>query len=239
MAERLHARGARIRQPMISSRPPRVGDHNLVVAASAILLGLLLLTSGLGTWGQWSDRSQQSVDPITAGSVSLSGTLEVQLLSRQLPGRRTYASPTACSFTTPYVECRIVTATLANERLIPGDTLRIVRGVTLAGQGDNLKGNLRLDAASLLDQGAGASDFAKSAAVSMAVTKPDASAATVSGLISTIPVARGQAATFGTYTAVATVATPPTKTGSGAWNTELQGQTLDLGALTARFTQTS
>lgn len=239
-------RGRHADRSALRTRSTRNGpDRRLIGAAVAAVISLLLFTNGLGTWSFWQDQVIISGTQITSGSLTMIDKFEVQLLSRQVPGKRTYASTSTETCAPPPLggECRVVTSSLADERLIPGDTLRIIRSVKVGGQGANLKGDLTFNAASLLDQTAGASNFARSATVTLAVTKPNASVVTVAGPAPAplaIPVGRDQVNPFGTYTAVVTITTPangPEMPGN-RWNTALQGQILNLGALTATFTQT-
>ncbi|WP_156887194.1 hypothetical protein [Nocardioides sp. CF8] len=215
----------------------RQGRGRMAGATLATLLGVLLLTSGLGTWSGLREQGQRAVGNIQAGSVSLSGTLQVQLHSRQPVGSRSFSSSTTCAPTAPFVECRVVTSSLAAERLIPGDAVRVLRDVTLAGNGDNLRGALVVDASALLDRAPTASLLARSSAVTLGVTRPGGAAAPVSGLVSTTQVSRA-AGDFGTYQAVVTIQTPLDDAGA-PWNEALWTQVLDLGSIRATFDQTS
>lgn len=203
----------------------------------AALLGVLVLTSSLGTWSGWQEQVTHTLGDIQAGSVSMSGTSELQLLSRQPVGTRTYLSTASCPATAPYVECRVVTDTLPSERVVPGDTVQLIRTVTLTGEGNNLTGDLVFDAGPLVNQAPESSLLSRSAVVTLGLTRPNGSSVPVSGLISTVSISP-TAGQFGTYTAVALIQLPVDNAGA-RWEAALTSQTLDLGTLKTTFSQTN
>lgn len=201
----------------------------------AVLLGLLLLTSGLGTWSQWRAHDELEPGSVAAGAVGLAnGGHSVMLLSRQPAGTRTYTSGTTCSAPAPYVECRVITASLGTERLIPGDTIRVTRSITLTGSGDNLKGDLLFDATALLREAA--SPLGQATTTTVTVTTPAGEVVSGSPTV-TRTVRRVVSDDFGSYQAVADLATPVTNAGA-RWDSALFDQSLDLGEFTVTFTQT-
>lgn len=209
-----------------------------VTGAAACLVGaVVLLTGGPGTEARFWRHAVVNAGTIETGSVSLSGSLSIELLSRQPSGSRTWSSPTTCSAGAPYVECRVVTSSLDQERLVPGDLLRITRTLTLAGSGDNLAGTLTVDASGVLNRSSSA--LAQAATVTGSVTGPAGVTTPLTGLTASLPVSRRAMPTgFGAYSVVVMVDTPAATTdGSGRWDTRLRGDTLDLGTVTATFQQ--
>lgn len=107
-------------------------------ALLATALGLLLLSSGLGTWSSWSEQHSLPAAGLTAGSLTLtSGAWTIQLHSQQEAGTRTFASSTTCTVPSGFVECRDVTATFAGERLSsPEDTTAAWRETNSSSPGN-------------------------------------------------------------------------------------------------------
>lgn len=213
-------------------------------AALATLLGVLLLGSGLGTWSEWREQDSRQLGTVTAGSVDLTNsTMTVQLQSRQPADSRTYASSATCPDFTPGVAtdsfkaCRVVTTTLPQERLIPGDRLVVVQNVTLAGAGANLQGTLTIDATGLLNQADGASPLALAATVSGVVSAPHASGV---GLEHAFTVGPGttKEVGFGSYAMAFTIDIPMVDNIGDPWGQRLWDQTLELGEITILFVQT-
>lgn len=199
--------------------------RRLLAAVSAALLGVVVLSGAQGTWARWTDAESLAVDTtITAGAVSLErqGATTVQLMSRQPAGWRTYASSATCTPASGYVECRDITATLASERLIPGDQLVINDTVQLEASGTNLRGELTIDASAL----AAATDLGRSATVAVTATAPGAASSPGTNTW-TYPVDVSATPTgLGTYAVRATVTTPTSQPGGQAWGTAGWSQAL-------------
>lgn len=197
---------------------------------------MLLLTVAGPTWASWWDRVEAPTGGFSSGSVNLAPTtpLAVQLLSRQPVASRTYASGTTCTVPSGYVECRVVTTTLPQERLIPGDTVRLQQQVTLAAQGSNLTGVVRVDAREVTLPAASA--LSAAASVSTRVTPPGGTATPITGGVGEFPVVVGQGSGVGTYAVVADVVIPASGA-SGRWGTALRDQPLVLGTLQYGFEQ--
>lgn len=206
----------------------------LVTAAVAGLLGVLLLSSGQGTWSAWREGATRQPGGPGSGSVSLDGSLKVELHSRQPSGSRTFASTENCPTAAPYVECRVVSGTLAAEHLVPGDTVRVVRTIVLAGEGDNLHGELAIDASRIVV--GTTSQLSGAAQVSGTLRGPGGIVLT--GLTHQVAVERGATSEggFGTWTAIVDVTIPPAD-GAARWDGRLWTQPLDLGEVRASFTQ--
>lgn len=196
---------------------------------------MVVLASGQVTWAGWRHTATSQPGVVQAGTVGLSGTTVVELHSRQPAGTRTFQSTQSCTAPAPYVECRVVSATLASERLIPGDTVRVVRTLTLGGEGDNLRGQLEIDARDVLQTET--SQLSGLAQVSGTVQEPSGSVRT--GLLHQIPVdlsAPPAGSGLGTYTAVFDIVTP-VGDGAARWDAQLWDQALDLDEVRASFTQ--
>src|SRR3546814_15768608 len=76
---------------------------------------------GTADGSEWRVHDEQDMGRISAGSVSLSGTLEVLPLPRQPVNSRTFASVTTCPAPPPSVLFRVLTPSLPNDTLLPVD----------------------------------------------------------------------------------------------------------------------
>ena len=159
----------------------------------------------------------------------------VQLLSRQPAGSRTFTSTTNCTVPSGYVQCRVVSTTLAQERLIVGDTVRVAQSATLTATGTNLRGDVTVDARNVVVPGTSA--LSAAASVTTTVTRPGGATSTLTGGQGAFGVNVSTGAGVGTYSVVSDVAVPPANSGS-RWGTSLRGQVLDLDTLTISFVQT-
>lgn len=202
--------------------------RRLCAALVAAALGVVVLSNSAGTWARWVETTSLSAGQISAGSVTLAhtDTTEVRLLSQQRAGWRTYTSDTHCA-PEPYRECRVVTSTLAQEQLIPGDRLVITEKVSLNATGTNLAGTFTVDTRGLLAD----SEFARSATVDIQVAGTSADGPSEPGRWK-YPVNVSTGTGLGTYTVTATISTPP----SDRW----MGQSLiNDGGITYTFVQSN
>lgn len=205
-------------------------------AALATGLALVLLSGAGGTSALWTTHTELEPGNIHAGGVSVTVDDDaslVELHSRQPVSSRTYASSTACTPSSgDYKECRVITGTIANEALIPGDRIVITEKVTLAAQGSNLKGTFGVSVGALTDGDLSA--FSGSAATVTTITPPVGSP----GTTTSFPIVAQSNQGLGTYTIRSSITTP-LKHGAAGWGTALQGQQLYEGAHTFTFTQTN
>lgn len=210
--------------------------RRLLAAGAAVGLAVVLLTSGAGTLAGWHDERSAATGSITAGSVELTSSDAVlHLQSRQPVGARTFASSQTCALASGATECRVVTTGLANERLIPGDRVQIRLDVTLTGEGDNLAGDLTVDAGTVVVPGA--SDLSAAATTQITLTPPQGSSTTVDGAELVLPVDVGSGHGAGTYAVLVEVGLPTARPGGARWDTGLRAQLLDLDTLAVSFTQ--
>lgn len=203
------------------------------LAVVAGVLGIVLLTSGAGTYARWSDTEGVGGGSITAGSVSIEADAPptLELLSQQPNGSRTFASTANCSVPTGFVQCRVVTATLAQERLIVGDTIRIRQSATLDAEGDNLTGVVSFEVTTR------STDLISAATLTAGITPPAGSTSSGSGSRIETPIDLSAGQGPGTYSAFVDIAVPPAN-GGNRWGTDLRNQSLDLDSASWSFIQT-
>lgn len=206
-----------------------------MVVATAV--GMVLLSSGAGTYARWSDSETVTGGSVTAGSVDL--TLDaaptLQLLSRQPSGSRIFVSSQTCTVPAGFVQCRVVSSTLGQEALIVGDVVRIRQSATLVASGNNLRGEVTVDARQVVI--AGSSAFSGAAIVTASATTPAGTTSMLTGGQGSFPVDVATGVGVGTYSVAADISVPAANGGS-RWGTSLRGQTLDLGSLSLSFVQT-
>lgn len=206
----------------------------LVRAGLAAALGLVVLTGTGGTSASWVERAEREPGTIRSGGVTVTtGSSRVELHSRQPAGSRTYGSSAACTPDGGYTECRVITGTLSDEALIPGDRVVVTERATVAADGDNLTGTFEVDVSSLTSGGLSA--FSGSATTTTTTTPPSGSAETGETVSFPVSVASGQG--VGSYTVRSVITTPPSNSGS-SWGTSLTGQQLYDGTFSYTFTQT-
>ena len=103
-------------------------------AVLATGLALVVLTGAGGTGALWSDSVELEPGSLQAGNLSVTVDEEatsVELQSRQPVGSRTYASTTDCTPSgSDFKQCRVITETIADEALIPGDRIVIAEKAT-------------------------------------------------------------------------------------------------------------
>lgn len=211
--------------------------RRLMAAVAAALLGVLVLSGNAGTWARWVATDSVDGGTISAGGVDLtrSGAAEVQLLSRQPANWRTWApgSSTTCPVPSGYTECRVITNTLAEEKLISGDRIVVRDAVTLTASGTNLRGTMRLDATALR----AATAFGQSATVEVQSARTGGTPGD-GGASFTYPVDVSTGTGLGQYSVTATITTPPAPAGGGSWGTQHVGQALlSDNAITYTFVQ--
>lgn len=206
----------------------------LVRAGIAAALGLVVLSGAGGTGASWVERVDRAPGTITSGGVSVTpGTQRVELHSRQPAGSRTYASATTCTPDPGYLECRVVTSSVAQEALIPGDRVIVVDRASVAARGTNLRGNLEVRVRPLTSSAL--SPFSGSATATTTLTPPTGAA--VTGETGNFAVSTKTGLGIGGYTVRTAITTPPSGA-AGDWGTALTGQRLYDGAYTYTFTQT-
>lgn len=200
-------------------------------------LAMVLLTGGVGTYARWSDSEGVGGGSLSAGSadLTLDAAATLQLLSRQPSGSRTYVSTQPCPVPTGYQQCRVVTTTLPQERLIVGDTVRVAQPATLNATGTNLRGNVTVDTRRVVT--AGTSALSAAATVTSTVTTPGGTTTALTGGQGSFPVNVANGTGVGTYTVSADVNIPAANGGS-RWGTALRGQPLDLDTISLSFVQT-
>lgn len=204
-------------------------------AVMAMGLALLILTATGGTGAFWLVSAELELGNIKAGNVSVTvdnAAARVELHSQQPVGSRTYASSTSCTLETGDKECRVITTTIADESLIPGDRLIITEKATLAAGGDNLKGTFVVSAGTLTS--AAVSAFSGSATTTTTITPPVGNP----GSTTSFPVVASTNEGIGTYSVRSTITTSP-KNGAADWGKALWNQRLYEGAHTFTFTQTN
>lgn len=201
------------------------------------VLGVVLLTGGAGTHARWSDSEGVGSGSLSAGSadLTLDSPASVQLLSSQPSGSRTYVSGQSCPVPTGYQQCRVVTTTLPEERLIVGDTVRVAQSATLNATGTNLRGTVTVDTRQVVR--AGTSALSAAATVTSTVTTPGGSTTALTGGQGSFPVNVANNTGVGTYRVSADVNIPAANGGS-RWATALRGQPLDLDTVSVSFVQT-
>lgn len=205
----------------------------LARAGVAGALGLLVLTGAGGTGAIWVERVEREPGTVTAGGVTVTpGAQRVELHSRQPVGSRTYAASTSCTAATGYTECRVITDTVTQEALIPGDRVVVVDRASVAARGANLTGTLDVRVRPLTSSALSA--FSGTATATTTITPPTGSA--VTGETGSFPVSRSTGAGLGDYTVRTVITTPPSGP-TGEWGTALTGQRLYDGAYTYTFTQ--
>lgn len=210
--------------------------RRLWAALLAAVLGLVVLSGAGGTWARWTHTEALAVDgQITSGSVSLErlASSEVRLMSQQPAGWRTYASTATCTPDSGYVECRVVTATLANEELIPGDRLVVIDRLRLSATGTNLAGTFTVDTSSLKAP----TELGNGATVAVDVQGAGSPSTPTPGTwVYPVSVATGTG--LGDYTVTARVSTQPSAPGGALWGTRLWDQTLlSEGGIRYQFVQ--
>ena len=205
----------------------------LARAGVACALGLLVLTGAGGTGASWVDRVEREPGTVTAGGVSVTpGAQRVELHSRQPAGSRTYAASTTCTPATGYTECRVITTTVTQEALIPGDRVVVVDRASVTARGTNLTGTLDVRVRPLTSSALSA--FSGTATATTTITPPTGSP--VTGETGSFPVSRSTGAGLGDYSVRTVITTPPSGP-TGEWGTALTGQRLYDGAYTYTFTQ--
>lgn len=214
----------------------RSGRRLLLAGTAVALAVVLVLPTGRGTMARWFDEQSAATGSITAGSVHLTaGTPQLQLHSRQPAGARTFASTQTCTPVTGATECRTVTATLPQERLIPGDRIQIRLTPTLTGAGENLSGTLTVDAADVVLTGTSA--LSAAATVQLTVTPPDSPALVSTGPAPVLQVPVGTADGVRSYPVLVDVVLPAAQSSGARWGQGLRAQTLNLDTLSVSFTQ--
>lgn len=212
-----------------------------VRALLALGVSALVLVGPAGETGaRWTTESPiVTTGAVRSGTATLTVTTPyvIQLRSAQPDGTRTYASSTTCPLTTGVVECRDVTATLADERLVPGDVLHITGATTLTTAGNTLRGTLRLSLASLVDRSTPLGSATTTTVIVSGPTATVSSAAARSTAPSDLTWPIGPTSGAGRY-AVSVDLTVPSNDAGAAWGDGLRGQTLGLSGLTFTFTQT-
>lgn len=205
----------------------------LVRAVLALALGLVVLTSAGGTGATWAERVEREPGTIRSGGVTLTtGNPTVLLHSRQPIGARTYGSSTTCAPDSGYTECRVITGSLGQEALIPGDRIVLTERATVSAEGGNLIGTLDVRVRPLTSGALSA--FSGSASTATTLTPPTGSA--VSGETGSFPVDVGSGKGVGTYTIRSVMTTPLSNSGAD-WGTSLTGQKLYDGTFSYTFTQ--
>lgn len=198
------------------------------------MLALVVLSGAGGSGASWIERVDRAPGTISSGGVSVTpGTQRVELYSRQPVGSRTYASSTTCTPESGYLECRVVTSSVAQEALIPGDRVVVVDRASVAAQGTNLRGTLEVRVRPLTSSALSA--FSGSASATTTITPPTGTA--VTGETSSFALSTKTRQGIGEYTVRTVITTPPSGT-TGDWGTALTGQRLYDGAYTYTFTQT-
>lgn len=206
----------------------------LVRAGLAAALGLVVLSGAGGTSASWVDTAEREPGTIRSGGVTVTtGSSQVELHSRQPSGSRTYGSTTSCTPDGGFTECRVITDTVTQEALIPGDRVVVTERASVAADGDNLTGTFEVDVSPLTSGGLSA--FSGSATTTTTVTPPSGSAKT--GRSTSFPVDAGSGRGVGTYTARSVITSPATNSGA-SWGTSLTGQQLYEGTFDYTFTQT-
>lgn len=203
-----------------------------------------MLTGGLDTLALWGTTNAIGTGNLTAGALNISGgTTNIQLHSQITVGQRTFAAGTTCATSAPYTECRVVTTTLATERLVPGDKLTITRQVSVSAAGDNLQGDLVVDLSQVLSNtgaacpGDQSNSYACAATITASVTKPDNSSIPITsgtGWSQTLPI---NSASDGTYQVTWTMQVPPDNSGAD-WQDKLTNKPITFGAFDLTLTQT-
>lgn len=207
--------------------------RRLLLAAGATALALVALSGSGGSGASWAEHVGRSPGSISSGQVSVTpDPVRVELHSRQPAGSRTYASTTGCTPDAGYTECRVVTRTVAQEALVPGDRMVLGQRVEVAATGSNLTGEFTVDVSALTSSAL--SDFSGSGSTTTTVTPPGGDGRT--GRQLSFPVSAAEGMGIGTY-AVRTVITTPPSNGGRDWGTALQDQRLYDGHLTYGFIQ--
>lgn len=208
--------------------------RRVVLAALIAVAGLALLGGAGGTQARWWDEQPVGGQAqLQAGAVDLQpSSTGIELHSRQPAGSRTYTSGTTCTVPSGWVECRVVTGTLAAERLVSGDRVRVRAAFELTASGDNLAGEVRVDATGVLEPPASA--FQSAAVVSMSGQGPGG--CSTAGAVLTCPVDLADGPGPGTYSAQVDITTPPAN-GTTSWGSAHVDQPLTLGGLRATFRQ--
>lgn len=205
----------------------------LARAGLAVALALVVLTGAGGTSASWVERAEREPGTMSAGGVTVSTTdSRVELHSRQPSGSRTYASSSTCSADSGFTECRVVTGTIEDEALIPGDRVVVTERASVSAEGDNLTGTLEVRVGPLTSDEL--SDLSGSATTTTTTTPPSGSPAT--GETASFPVSVASGRGIGTFTVRSVITTPPSNSGS-SWGTGLTGQQLYDGTVQYTFTQ--
>lgn len=206
----------------------------LVRAGLAAALGLVVLSGAGGTSASWVERADREPGTVRSGGVTVStGSSRVELHSRQPSGSRAYGSTTTCTPDSGYTECRVITGSLGQEALVPGDRVIVTERATVSAEGDNLTGTLDVHVRSLTSGAISA--YSGSASTTTTITPP--TGGPVTGETGSFTVDAGSGQGIGIYTVRAVITTPPTSAGS-AWGTSLTGQRLYGGDFSYTFTQT-
>lgn len=98
-------------------------------ATLAVLVAIVLLSSGAGTAASWSDSVHREAVTVTTGRLAVEPVSTHVSIWRLVDGGRTEFS--------------------ADQPLVPGDTVRITSTVQVAATGDALGATLRVDASAL------------------------------------------------------------------------------------------
>lgn len=208
-------------------------EGRLLRAAGATALAFVVLSGAGGSGATWAEHAERDPGTIHSGGVSVTtGSSRVELHSRQPSGSRTYASTTSCTPDDGYTECRVITDTIADEALIPGDRVIVTEGVRVAASGTNLTGTFTVEAGPLTS--AAVSAFSGSATTTTTVTPPAGSGR--SGQRTSFDVSTASGEGIGSYSVRSVITTPPGN-GGARWGTALTGQQLYDGNLTYTFTQ--
>lgn len=206
----------------------------LVRAGLAAALGLVVLSGAGGTSASWVERVERDPGTIRSGGVTVSTEAHrVELHSRQPSGSRTYASSSSCTPDQGYTECRVVTSTISQEALIPGDRVVVTERATVAAEGNNLTGTLEVDVSSLTSSALSA--YSGSATTTTTITPP--AGESVTGSTASFPVSVASDEGIGTYTTRSVITTSPSNSGA-MWGQALMGQQLYDGTFSYTFTQT-
>lgn len=205
----------------------------LVRAGLAAALGLVVLSGTGGTSAAWVESAEREPGTIRAGGVTVrTPSARIELHSRQPSGSRTYASTSTCTPDSGFTQCRVITSTVAQESLVPGDRVVITARPSLSADGDNLTGSFEVRASQLTS--GTLSELSGSATATTTATSPTGESST--GRVTTFPVSVASGRGIGTYTVRTVITSPPDSSGT-PWGTRLTGQQLYDGTFDYTFTQ--
>lgn len=215
--------------------PRRTRRPRSVQAVVSLLVGAALILPSAGTRAAWTLGTGLGTGALTAGQATFATAAprSVTLQSRQPAGTRAFASASSCTPDAGFVECRVVTGTLANERLMPGDRLVATDEVTFALTGDRLTGTLSLTPPVVT----GGVDVGEAVTIARTVRAPQWGTYTLAddGLTLSTPVQPGVG--NGTYALQAVVDLASVDRCCLAWGTRLQGQALRIDPGQGTFAQ--